>query len=232
MDNLIQSYIKDHSNAWAETTQVSEAARLRRLSPRLARSDSPESIYNDLKETMKPYSVNTLFVRLAHFYQWLIDNNHRSGENVFMTWKKKNARLFRYSYQREKLEVSFSDASRRVEQIEDVECKLAARVLLNTGLRISELSEVSGDYVVGKGGKRRKIFFTGRIPKVNKKRLYRSLKKVGLKPHSLRKLFATRVAKKGARPEDLCEIMGWSSINTAFWYLQPKRDDELKRLVE
>lgn len=49
----------------------------------------------------------------------------------------------------------------------------------------------------------------------------RELKKVGLKPHDLRKLCATELKRQGMSDIDLMKAMGWESITTAKAYLIP-----------
>ena len=232
MQELIDRYIKDHKFAWASSTLASERSRLAKVAPLLSTSEDPQVIYNSVRCKLKPYAVQTLYTRLTHFYGWLLDEGLRTGPNVFARWRRKNRLLFQGAYKREKLDVTFDEAKIRIAGIQDEDTRNTAFSLLHTGMRIHELAKVSGNTVVGKGGKERKVY--GEVPevRVSQSRLRTALKTVGLKPHSLRKLFATRLARNGARPEDLCEVMGWSSIKTAYWYLQPRKEAELKQLVE
>jgi integrase len=87
--------------------------------------------------------------------------------------------------------------------------------------------------VRGKGGKERILFGDGSaFRNINLNTLRRELKKVGLKPHSLRKLFVTRLAKRGDLTDaDLCEVMGWESYETARSYIQPDRADVLANKI-
>jgi hypothetical protein len=48
----------------------------------------------------------------------------------------------------------------------------------------------------------------------------------------LRKLCASRLSRKNILAEDLMAIMGWSSLEVAKWYLQPAKDEALKKLME
>jgi len=58
-------------------------------------------------------------------------------------------------------------------------------------------------------------------------------KGIGLTPHSLRKLFATKLVTSGMTLPDVCNVMGWSSMQTAMSYLQvsneTKLEDQIKR---
>lgn len=231
MEALIRDYISDHQNAWETSTQASEAARLRGVLPYLTQLDFPAEIYAQVCTKYKPYALSTLFIRLTHFYSWLIETGHRSGPNPYTAWRRRNAKIFKTAYKREKLEVSFEGAKKQIAKIQDQVVQRDALELLRTGLRISETQKIVGDKVCGKGSKFRTIFTTHSF-KSDPRRIRRELKKVGLKPHSLRKLFASRLVEKGARPEDLCEIMGWSSIKTAYHYLQPRKEEELLKLVK
>lgn len=233
MQELIPKYLDDHKHAWSKTTMRSEASRMKRLGPLLSpHLDDPQTLYNLLVGEYKPYALLTLFTRLSHFYQWMIDEGHKDGPNAFARWKKRNAQLFKNAYQREKLEVTYDEAKELITGIPDQEARYAALNMLHTGVRIHELEKISGGEVIGKGGKRRKIYHKILPSKASRDKIYAELKKVGLKPHTLRKLFATRLARAGARPEDLCQVLGWTSIKTAYYYLQPKKDDELRSLVE
>jgi len=231
MEQLINKYLNDHKNAWQESSQRSERARLNGVSSILSQSEDPQFVYDSVKDQLAPYAIQTLFTRLNHFYTWLLEEGLRTGPNIFSRWRRKNARLFKGVYRREKLNVSFEDAEKRIANIDTQDIRDAALTLLRTGMRLCELENVSGGKVIGKGEKERKIYSPARKTTATRGQIYRALKKIGLKPHTLRKLFATRVARAGARPEDLCEIMGWSSIKTAYYYLQPKKEEELKALV-
>lgn len=220
MKHLIGDYIDYHKSAWAETTLKKEAARLRAVAPEL--SKSPEELFTFCQEKgLKPYTIKTLFVRLAHFETWALEKGKLRVPKGYKEFKARHARVFKAAYKREELSVSFEEARERLAKIECAESRRLGMALLGTGLRIHELWSVEGDKVTGKGGRVRHVFQPIERPRISRSKLEKDLKAVGLKAHTLRKLFATRVAQSGVRPEDLCEIMGWTNIETAYFYLQP-----------
>jgi integrase len=59
------------------------------------------------------------------------------------------------------------------------------------------------------------------------------LNKVGLKPHTLRKLCASKLARQDKiKEQDLLKVFGWASMETASIYLQAKNNEELAALME
>ena len=230
MEQIIRKYLDDYKMAWSETTMQSETHRLLKLSP-LLETDDPAKVYGEIARSLKPYTIKTVFVRLSSFYQWMIDQGLRTGPNIYKAWMKKHRNLFKHAYDKEELDVSYEEAEARIASITDKAARDAAYYMLRTGMRISELSTVSGNKVIGKGGKARKIYYPAKKVIISSKRIRQALKKKGLKPHQLRKLCATRLVAKGATPADLCHVMGWSSIKTAYVYLQPQQDKRLKEMM-
>lgn len=236
MREVIDQYIVDHKYAWAETSQKSERARLNTVSTWLILGHSPEEIYQKASVTMKPYAITTLFIRLSHFYGWLIERGLRTGPNIFKDFKRKNALLFKGAYKREEINISYEEAFQLISTIKNETDRNFAFCLLRSGCRVSELQTLNNGRVQAKGKKVRRVFGLAHQSSGSLyndiQSLRKSLRSVGLKPHTLRKLFATALAQRGAGPEDLCQVMGWNSIETAYLYLQPKKDDELNKLVQ
>ena len=168
---------------------------------------------------LKPYSRLTTWVRVSHFWSWL----HPIKENPYATFKTSNPRLFTQTYERSKPDISYTQAILQINQIPCPHYRGWAMVLLQTGMRITESQNYEGGSVTGKGSKRRKV--RGSVDGWNgvcgsrPYTLRRHLARVGLKPHDLRKVFATEVARRGANSFELCELMGWSSIETARSYI-------------
>ncbi len=228
MHSLIHQYITYHKNAWSVSSLRSEKARLQAVLPVLQQSEDPQFVYDTVSKTKKPYAVKTLFVRLGHFYDWLIDQGYRK-DNQFRQFTKQNANLFKQAYSRRTVDVTFEEAKEKIETIDDEEVRDACIALLTSGLRITELGKVTDGFVVGKRGKKRRVFTERRA--VAAHRIRYALKKLGLKPHDLRKLFATRLAESDISPQDLCQIMGWNSFQTAYYYLQSSNEERLKEIV-
>lgn len=223
MKNQVDAYIGDHETAWAPSTIKSERSRLRAIAHLL--DGKPEDLYSYLNKLgQKPYTIKTTFIRICAMEKW-----SQKGTR-FCDWMKKHENRFKHSYQKEEVDISYDEALTRINSL-DIQSRGFATSLLITGLRISEAYSVADGRVVGKGGKSRKVY--GRIEGVMPKSSFASkLREVGLKPHTLRKLCATRLAENGATPADLCKIFGWASIGTAYQYLQAKEEDKIAALME
>ena len=223
----IHNYISSKALAWSPTTQRSELARLRKALPSL--KSSPLETYNALKDSYKPYSLKTLFIRLSEFSQFV--DGDTAGYKAFM---RSHANLFKNAYSRKQVSVTYEEALVLIEEALTGPEQQAAKLMLSTGLRIHEALKYDGSgSVVGKGAKLRPVFSALTITsETSYFRIYRKLAKVGLKPHDLRKLAATRLAASGELNEaDLMEVMGWSNITTASNYLQPARKAALNEKV-
>lgn len=223
MKDLILPYLEDHESAWAVSTMKSETARLRSVEGLLHLQ--PGEFHKALEERgFKPYTIKTIFIRICALEKW-------AGQaTLFKAYMEKHGRRFKHLYIKKEIAVTYEEAYRRIEGLEDP-YRQHALGLLCTGARLSESYTVNAGEVIGKGGKARKIYGTIKETAA-KSTLARKLKAVGLKPHMLRKLCASRLAEKGATPADLCKVFGWSSITTAYQYLQPKDDAKLAALME
>jgi len=235
----IERYIDSNALAWAPSTIASEKRRL--LAVKASLCGSAPRLWDRVR-CLAPYSRLTVFVRAISFQDWRIEQGYASS-NEYRTFKKKNARLFKHVYSPKKPEISYEEGIKRIKQIRNEQSVRTALYLIKTGLRYHELFTRQGgqvgegdERVRGKGGKVRRVFggegnvqgrYRGRIRNSNGERewakyhnLYRHLNGVGLKPHDLRKIFLSRLVEQGATPFELCEIAGWSSINTASSYIQ------------
>lgn len=233
---LITEYLNDFKNAWAPSTLSSEEARLNSIIHVL--DGNPESLLSHLSH-LKPYSKKTYFIRASHFWQWLIEEGHISDPiNPYTRFRKRNARVFKHVYARSFPEFSYREAENRIHSIRQEHVRRAAEGLLSGGLRSCEIKNGCPSGVIGKGGKPRSIYSEkvwnslNYFRKPSYQALYRALKKVGLKPHDLRKIAANRFREKGLTEEELCQVMGWSSFSTAKSYLKPKTDEEIRKKLE
>lgn len=224
----IEQYLKAHELAWSSNTLRSERARLLTRAKDLERL-SPDQLYGLLaKEGLSSYSIKTTFIRIKDFYRWA-----GLGDN-YARFMEENARLFKNAYKKERIEITYQEAKELINKIEDEAIRNLALDILRSGMRAQEALTRSGSEVIGKGGKRRHVFVANplRTPgNVNYTNLYRALRKVGLKPHTLRKLAATELARRGLQAHDLCEVFGWSNINTAQNYLQPLTQEKIGKLI-
>jgi integrase len=89
--------------------------------------------------------------------------------------------------------------------------------------------------VIGKGNKERftTFAFPEHLELPSEWQVRTALKKIGLKPHSLRKLLATKLSRNSdIKNQDILAIMGWSSLETANKYLQPLNEQQLKQKMK
>lgn len=220
MKHLIESYLESKKNAWSESTLRSERSRLTKL---LQEGETAEALFNRLVEAeYKPYSIKTAFIRLSKFWAEAMPGT----DNPYQSFMRLNRRLFSNAYQRVSVDLDFEEIKLRLSTIKDENLRAHCIAMLKSGVRISEAAAVENGLVSGKGGKIRRIYNAeGLDSTINKDRVSRALAKLGLKPHDLRKAFATECARRGMDAPTLCLVMGWSNIQTAFYYLQPMRED-------
>jgi integrase len=192
---------------------------------------SAEKMWGEFEKNYKKYSRVKVWNHLVDFYEYYLEGQ---GRNVFLEFKQRNRRLFKNYYDRKQIGLSFEEIKAKILKIENEEIRNLALVLLQTGMRFAESQSVSNGIVVGKGGKKRKVFMPvleGKIYKGPHTKFYRELRKIGLGPHMLRKAAATELANKGLREADLLQVFGWERMDTAKYYLQPRREEELEKMV-
>lgn len=216
----IELYLDGKRNQWAPETLRGTKYRLKMALPFL--NGSPETLFNGLCD-IKPYSRVTTWVNVSAFWFELY------GSSVYSDWKRTNSRLFKNAYQPEKLALTYEEAIDRIGQIKSSNSRVKALNMIMSAQRYSDTILPNGD--VESKGRVRPNFGANSVPQVKYTTFYNHLKAVGLKPHTLRKLALTRLASNGATAADLCLVAGWSNISTAFFYLQPKRVEELKGLL-
>lgn len=237
---LIERYIESKKRSWSESTSKSERYRLSALAPYL--TGEPSVLWDHIHSTLAPYSRVTAYIRATAFWQWCLTGGYLekdSNENRYQTFRQENKKLFKNSYERKKAPCSFEEAKKRLGKIEDAAVRLKATSLLMHGLRYSELGTVEDGSLYGKGDKRRRLYgldvpaeLLVEVKKVSYSTLNKALSDVGLKPHDLRKIFATRLVERGINHFDLCEVMGWSSIQTATCYIAPRDAAALNEFVK
>lgn len=232
--NYVRQYLRAYKNAWSPTTYKSEKYRMKSLEPYLHLVERPDKLYKAISPLMKPYSVLTAFTRLSSYLDFLIEEGLVTGPNKIKLFKKRNKNLFKNAYVTEKLTLTFEEAEAKINTLANPSLRDDCLLMLYTGVRIHETELVivgnQGNKVLGKGGKIRP-FLSKRTFKHSALEIRQGLSHLGIKPHSLRKLFATRLVERGISPQDLCEIMGWSDIKTAYRYLQPKTENKLQAIV-
>lgn len=227
---MIAAYLAYYKPIWSPKTWQAEKSRLRKLEADTAQLP-PAACLAKWLSYYSPYTAKQNVVRMAHMYDWAIEAGlHRERNEWREVFKRAQAKL-KSAYQPKRVSLSFEDAASRVAELAGPVKECAERMLY-AGLRFSEAFAASGGSVVGKGNKRRTVFVAGySITGTSPSKVRRALAERGLRPHDLRKLFLTRCAERGATAQDLCQLAGWSNIQTAYWYLQPKQEDKLRSFV-
>lgn len=222
--DIAEKYLEAHRHSWAESTMRTERYRLTGILT-LPSSASPEELWRSMQAAgWKPYTIKTAFVRLSAMERW---SRKDLGYDKFL---REMRNRFKHSYERKDVRVTYEEAVSRIDQISCSKTKAMALDMLKTGVRLSEAYAIKDGSVRGKGNKLRRVF--GEVKaEVPRSTLWARLKAVGLKPHDLRKLCATRLAERGATAADLCKVFGWSSIATAYRYLQPKDDSKIQEMM-
>jgi hypothetical protein len=222
MNNLIEKYLDTKKLSWELTSLKSERARL--LANAHHMKLGPQEHYLKLKDTHGAYTIKTIFKRLAHFETQML------GTTKYRDFLKTHRNLFKHAYEKEKIEIGFEEAVLRIKSIKDPSIRAKAIQLIQSGSRWSESFTIDAKGVVtGKGRKRRKLYNVAPVDfPYSYSTFLRKLKKAtGLKPHSLRKLFATRALAIGLSLPELMTVMGWESVETATSYLQSRKEEEL-----
>ncbi len=230
MKNLIDAYLDDMKLAWSPATVRSEKYRLSVVAEGL--DGDPAHLWALIKDRA-PYTKVTIWIRVCAFWDWLIDKGHKN-ENEYKKFREKNKRLFKNKYVRRMPKLTFKEATARINLISDIPSREKAKELIKTGMRYSESFTLQDGYVLGKGGKSRRVFYSsskGSKDSIKYTKFWREVKKVGLKPHDLRKLCLNRLVDKGANEFELCQIAGWSNLNTAASYIRTD-ETKLQKLME
>lgn len=226
MKEYIQEYINSKSLAWSETSKTSELSRLTTIADYI--DGNPEVLWKAI-ESKGAYTRTTIWTRVVSFYDFLLESEYVTGINPYRKWRNQNAKQFKNVYTKETPKISYNEAKQKILKIQDQETREKALQLLNAGLRWGESFTLQDGRVIGKGNKARKVF--AEEVKYGKSYSYflKQLRQVGLKPHTLRKIRATDLARKGLKEADLCAIFGWNSFQTASSYIAPLNDDELAK---
>lgn len=228
--DLIEKYLESKKLAWEESSLKSERARLSANVPGMV--NGPAAHFEELSKTKHRNTIKTIFIRLASFEEFAYQTNK------YRTFLKTHRNLFKHVYQREKIDISFEEAKKRILAIKDEEVRNKALQLLATGMRWSESFTLDAqNMVTGKGNKRRRIYNSTSAQFIRSyATFWRTLKReTGLKPHTLRKLYVTHLLRNGLPIHEVKDIVGHSSIETTALYAQaPKEEalsDKLRKMV-
>lgn len=229
---MIDSFISSKIGIWADSMIRSERHRLNGIKHLLTNPINPSELWKGMN-TFKPYTRLTTYVRVITYYDYVDKQTGSNNAAILRQWRKENGHLFRKKYIPSIPKISAEEAARDISAIKRPEIRNAANFILHSGIRSFELNNVTDDNVViGKGGKQRRVYGGKVADKVPYHSLYRALKKVGLKPHDLRKIRATDLLRKGMSIVDLQHAFGWSNMQTATVYLAPLQEERIKALFD
>lgn len=228
MKDLIEEYLNDQKSAWSPTTLASESSRLRSIAHLIELG--PSKLHQRLLlDGWKPYTIRTAFIRLLALEHFAASTG-RLDARLFKDYFKKHKNRFKHAYQKEEIEISQEEVIRRINMLPP-ESREQAMGMLTTGVRLHESYKIKNGKVIGKGEKPRRVYGTIKET-VPRSTFSRHLKSVGLKSHMFRKLCATKLEAKGATAADLCKFFGWTSIATAYQYLQARDEKALETLAQ
>lgn len=239
-EELIYKYLDYHDPTWTSKTFATESAKSKTIL-RTIRTAGTRGI--DLYQGLKingyhPHTIKKLVLTASAYVAWGIKNQVKGFGplNTYADLILTSPQLFRNAYKPERLKVDFDEALERIKSIAQENVKEACLALLKSGLRIHEafLVNTETSSVIGKGDKLRYVVWTypPHLKMPTEGQIRYALKKIGLKPHSLRKLLATKLARSNMRHTEIMQLMGWSSFETASKYIQPLNEEQLKRSLE
>lgn len=235
MKELYLKYCEDKSGVWAASAQRSEPVRLNRLWHAID-GDASKLWAELVAQGYHRNAAATYWTRVSAFWDWAMEHGHvPEGENPYKRFKAKNPRIFRGAYVKNPCKQTFDEIMGKLETISDPIIRNTCIVILVGALRWHEVHKIDGEYVVGKGNKRRKVYLPtplGPICKPNQySQVLRTLKAFGLTPHKLRSARLTDLARKGMTIADLTEFAGWSNFSVAQSYIAAN-ESRIKELTE
>lgn len=233
-EDLITQYVDEHENAWSPRTAVSTFYSLRGAAKYL--DGRPETLWNHLVQVQQAYTRCTTWARVVKFWDWKLEKElgHGKGKNNYREFRRVNARSFKNTYERKPAQLTFKETEHRLRNLPDPAIRKKALELLHTGMRYAESFTLENGRITGKGGKRRDVYNMPHVdgPKFQRsyQTFWRHLKRyAGITPHMLRKVVATHLARsKKLDAIDMCEVFGWTNMNTAMSYIAPTKKLELQ----
>lgn len=232
---LIEEYIGQKEVVWSPTTYKSQRSWLAAIRPFMEQKTPVIDVLKELRDNRKfqMQTIRGIFGAARRFNRWR-GLEHSCSYAAFM---KDNSHLFAAHRIRKLKEVphTFEEAKRLIDTIKNPRTRAHARFILSSGVRISESynvkpSPTGRSYIVtGKGGRTRTVFAAPPPAEelASPDQLRTALKKFGLVPHDLRRLFATHLADSGLPPKDICHALGWGDLKTAMIYLQKSNEKQL-----
>jgi hypothetical protein len=233
MKEFYGQYVEAKSGVWSESSRRSESQRLNRLWDSID-GDAPK-LWDALKD-YGAYSRTTYWTRVSNYWDWLIEAGHTQPPNPYAEFKKKNPRPFRGQYKKEPCNIPFETLMEKIQQERNEAVRNKMAQLLEGGLRWTESHTLADGEVIGKGGKRRRVY----VPEVDGplatpsqySAVLRACKRLGIRgPHKLRSARLSDLADGGANLFELMKFAGWSSPTVAQSYIEA-RDEKVQALAE
>lgn len=240
-DKVCFAYLEEQDSVWDSKTYKSESSKAKTVARAVDKSGFVgNEFYKELKKLgYKPYTIKSLVQTASRIYAFGQDAGMLNKfNNPFKDFLIKSPQVFRNAYKSERITVTFDEVKSRLQLAQaDEETKKFIIALLDSGLRIDEAYKVNHatSSVIGKGNKERFVVFNycppttpaAKLPSQWKVR--QVLKSCGLKPHTLRKVLATKLSRDSDfSHKDIMQIFGWNSIETASKYFQSQTEEELK----
>ena len=226
----VSDYLSEKQSVWTADTYNSTAARLARYKPEVA----PTDIYNSLvKEGYSPYYTKIVFINLCSLMDWLLAHGRAPWPtNRYKEFMEKNRQLFRNAYEDKYATITWQEFLDEYQQA-DSDMRKALALLGFSGCRLCELATFDGTTVVGKGGKRRRVYLPNDAAcspvELSGIQIRRRLR---YNPHSYRKLAADQWARSGVDIKTIQKLLGHTSLASTQRYLRPMGEDELQSKLE
>lgn len=230
MVQQIEAYLASKSNSCAASTLSGMGRRLKPIAASL--NGDPHALWAVLEAKYSPYTRVTLWVTVTSFWDWMIEEGHTDGPNRYTEFRKRNRNFFKNTYARRAVEFTYEEVREKVLGIDDDATREKALQLLTGGLRYTESKTLTPDgYLMGKGASPRKAYVAPVDYRQSYSTFLREMKKVGITPHVLRKVTATKL---GRVMDDitLMEVFGWKSIETSKFYRQPMKEAETRKIID
>lgn len=227
MDNLVKTYLDSKVGIWKECSIKSAASRLEHYT-----DVGPQLVYTQLQaKGYKPYYIKIVFITISSFMDWLIAQG-RATSNPYKAFIKQNNQLFRNAYEDKYATITWEEYLEEYRKA-DPKMQTALALLGYGGCRISELHSFDGSTVVGKGGKRRKVFVpAGMANVVCDLSVHQIRRKLAHNPHSYRKLAADKWLRSGIDVKTVQTLLGHTSLTSTQRYLRPLEQDALKEKLQ
>jgi integrase len=220
----VSLYLNSKRSVWKPDTIRATSSRLANYTP----GQEAVEVYNRMIEQgCSPYYVKLTFINLAAFMDWLIAQG-RATNNSYREFLAKNKQLFRNAYEDKYASITWQEFQEEMEQA-DEQMRMVLSLLGYAGCRLNELYSFDGITVLGKGGKRRRVYLPDAIPvtpvKLSPSQIRRRLK---ANPHSYRKLAADYWLRNGIDLKTVQVLLGHSSLASTQRYLRPMEADTLQ----